>query len=138
MIHYITGSDSSSNHRRSACKKYRGYTIVRGFSPKHFIPYTEENGANTTSIWSLQTVTASIILYKTKEEMVRSFNRSSDFFDIVVGILQGDTLASYTFIVFLDYELRSSIDLIKENMFHVKNTDKEQTIFRRNYDRRCR
>ena len=41
----------------------------------------------------------------------------SDYFDIVVGILQGDTLAPYLFIISLDYVLRTSIDKVKENGF---------------------
>ena len=34
----------------------------------------------------------------------------TDNFDIVAGLLQGDTLALYLFINCLDYLLRSSID----------------------------
>ena len=41
----------------------------------------------------------------------------TDYFDIVVGVLQGHTLASYLFIICLDYVLRTSIDKIKENSF---------------------
>ena len=37
--------------------------------------------------------------------------------DIVAGVLQGDTLAPYLFIICLDYVLRTSIDLMKENGF---------------------
>ena len=40
-----------------------------------------------------------------------------DYFDIVRGVIQGDTLAVYLFIICLDYVLRTSIDLIKENSF---------------------
>ena len=36
-------------------------------------------------------------------------------FDIVAGVLQGDTLAPYLFIICLDYVLRTSINKIKEN-----------------------
>ena len=39
------------------------------------------------------------------------------YFDMVAGVLQGDTLAPYLFIICLDYELRTSIDLMKENGF---------------------
>ena len=38
-------------------------------------------------------------------------------FDIVTGVLQGDTLAPYLFIICLDYMLRTSIDNIKEKGF---------------------
>ena len=41
-------------------------------------------------------------------------------FDIVAGVLQGDTLAPYLFIICLDYVLRTSIDKIRENGFEVK------------------
>ena len=43
---------------------------------------------------------------------VRSPNGDTDYFDIVPGVLQ---LASYLFIICLDYVLRTSKDLMKEN-----------------------
>ena len=36
---------------------------------------------------------------------------------MVAGVLQGDTLAPYLFIICLDYVLRTSIDLMNENGF---------------------
>ena len=47
----------------------------------------------------------------------RTPDEDTDYFDIVVGVLQGDTLASYLFIISLDYVLRTSIDLMRENSF---------------------
>ena len=44
---------------------------------------------------------------------------ASSAFDIVAGVLQGDTLASYLFIICLDYVLRTSIDKIRENGFEL-------------------
>ena len=41
------------------------------------------------------------------------------YFDIVAGVLQGDTLAPYLFIICLDHVLRTSIDKIKENSFEL-------------------
>ena len=41
----------------------------------------------------------------------------TDYFDIVSGVLQGDILAPYLFIICLDYVLRTSRDLRKENSF---------------------
>ena len=38
----------------------------------------------------------------------------TDFFDIVAGVLEGVTLAPYLFIIYLDYLLWTSIDLMKE------------------------
>ena len=50
---------------------------------------------------------------------VRSPDRDTDYFDIVAGLPQGDTLALYLFIVCLDYVLKTSIDKIKENCFEL-------------------
>ena len=58
-----------------------------------------------------------MILYKNTKAMVHSADGDTDFFNIVAGILQGDTLAQYSLIICLDYILQTSIDLIKENGF---------------------
>ena len=50
---------------------------------------------------------------------VRSPDGDTDYFDIVAGVLQGDTLAPYLFIICLDYVLRASIDNIRENGFEL-------------------
>ena len=50
---------------------------------------------------------------------VRSPDGDTEYFDIVAGVLQGDTLAPYLFIICLDYVLRTSIDKIKENGFEL-------------------
>ena len=41
----------------------------------------------------------------------------TDYFDIVAGVLVGDKLTPYLFIICLEYMLRTSIDLKKENGF---------------------
>ena len=41
----------------------------------------------------------------------------TDYFDIVAGVMQGDTLAPYLFIICLDNVLRTSKELRKENGF---------------------
>ena len=58
-----------------------------------------------------ETVAATMILYRNTKVKVRS----PDYFDIVAGVLQGDTLAPYLFIICLDYMFTTSIDKIKEN-----------------------
>ena len=58
-----------------------------------------------------------MMLYKYTKVKVCSPDGDTDYFDIVAGVLQGDTLAPYLFIICLDYVLRTSIDLIKENGF---------------------
>ena len=66
-----------------------------------------------------ETVTAIIILYRNSKVKVRSPDGDTDYFDIVAGVLQGDTLAPYLFIICLDYVLRTSIDKFKENGFEL-------------------
>ena len=41
----------------------------------------------------------------------------TDNFDIVSGVLQGDTLVPYQFIICLDYVLRTSAHLMREKGF---------------------
>ena len=60
-----------------------------------------------------------MVLYRNPKDKVQSPDGDIDF-DIVARVLQGDTLALYQFIICLDYELRMSIDLIKENSFTLK------------------
>ena len=64
-----------------------------------------------------ETIEAIMILYRDTEVKVRSPDGDTDYFDIVAGVLQEDTLASYIFMICLDYMLRTSIDKIKENGF---------------------
>ena len=56
-----------------------------------------------------------MLLYRNTKVKVRSPDRDTDYFDILTSVLQGDTLTSYLFIIYLDYVLRTSIDKIKEN-----------------------
>ena len=64
-----------------------------------------------------ETVAAIMMLYRNTKVKVHSPDGDTDYFDIVAGVLQGDTLAPYLFIICLDYMLRTSIDKIKENGF---------------------
>ena len=63
-----------------------------------------------------ETVAAITILYRNTKVKVRSPDGDIEYFDIVAGVLQGDTLAPYLFIICLDYVLRTSIDN-RENGF---------------------
>ena len=66
-----------------------------------------------------ETVAAITILYRNTRVKVRSPDGDTEYFDIVAGVLQGDTLAPYLFIICLDYVLRTSIDKIRENGFEL-------------------
>ena len=59
-----------------------------------------------------ETVDAIMMLYKNTRAKVRSPDGDTDFFDILAGVLQGDTLAPFLFVVCLDYVLRTSVDKI--------------------------
>ena len=58
-----------------------------------------------------------MILYGNTKVKVRSPDGDTEYFNIVAGVPQGDTLAPYLFIICLDYVLRTSIDKIRENGF---------------------
>ena len=59
------------------------------------------------------------ILYRNTKVKVRSPDGDTEYLDFVGGILQGDTLAPYLFIIYLDYVLRTSTDKIWENGFEL-------------------
>ena len=66
-----------------------------------------------------ETIAAITILYRNTKVKVRSPDRDTEYFNIVAGVLQGDTLAPYLFIICLDYVLKTSIDKIRENSFEL-------------------
>ena len=55
------------------------------------------------------------MLYKSTKVKVCSPDGDRDNFDIVAGVLQGDSLATYLFITCLDYVLRKYINEMKDN-----------------------
>ena len=64
-----------------------------------------------------ETVAAIMMLYKNTKVRVCSSDGDTDYFDIVEGVLQEDTLAPYLFMICLEYALRTSIDIMKDNGF---------------------
>ena len=77
-----------------------------------------------------------MILYRNTKEKVRSPDGDTDYFNIVAGVLQGDTLDPCLFIICLAYMLRTSIDKIQENGFKA-NKKKKQKVSRKN-NNQCR
>ena len=69
-----------------------------------------------------ETVAAIMMLYQNTRSMVRSPDGDTDFFDIIAGVLQGDTLAPYLFIICLDYVLRKALDSNEDLGFTLKET----------------
>ena len=66
------------------------------------------------------------MVYKNMKAMIHSLDSDTNFFDR--GVLQGDKLAPYLFIVCLDYVLQMSKDLIKENGFTLKKKQEADSI----------
>ena len=66
-----------------------------------------------------ETIAAIRVLYRNTKVKVRSPDGDTEYFDIVAGVLLGDTLAPYLFIICLDYVLRTLIDKIRENGFEL-------------------
>ena len=66
-----------------------------------------------------ETVAAITILYRNTKAKVRSPDEDTEYFDIVAGVLQGDSLAPYLFIICLDYVLKTSIDKIRDYGFEL-------------------
>ena len=67
-----------------------------------------------------------MILYRNTKVKVHSPDGDTDYFDIVAGVLQGDTLAPY--LCSLDYMLRTSIDKMKENGFKLTKKKEAEGI----------
>ena len=55
-----------------------------------------------------------MMLYRNTRSMVRSPDGDTAFFEITTGVLQGDTLAPFLFILCLDYILKTSVDINAE------------------------
>ena len=82
-----------------------------------------------------ETVAAITILYRNTKVKVRSPDGDTEYVHIVAGVLQGDTLAPYLFIICLDYVLRTSIDKIRVNGFELT---KQKVPRKNNYRHRLR
>ena len=103
--------------------------VVRKKKPHYsFILSTEErwNKFYLCTAYLKKPVAAITILYRNTKVKVRSPDGDTEYFDIVAGLLQGDTLAPYLFIICLDYVLRTSIDQIKENGFELTRRKKAE------------
>ena len=89
--------------------------------PRPLIPFTDGKMEQTIRAYGLpkETVAAIMLLYGNTKVKVRSPDGDSEYFDVVAGVLLGDTLAPYLFIICLDYVLRTSIAKIKENGFEL-------------------
>ena len=83
-----------------------------------------------------ETVAAIMILYRNTKVKVRSPDGDTDYFNIVAGVLQGDTFAPCLSIICLDYVLRTSFDKIQRKRFRADKEKKQKVPRKNNY--RCR
>ena len=67
-----------------------------------------------------ETVASIITLYR-NTKVKGAHQIKTDYFNIVAGVLQRDTLAPYLFIICLDSVLRTSTDNMKDNSFNLTN-----------------
>ena len=67
---------------------------------------------------------AVMMLYENTKVKVHSPDGDTDFFDIVVGVLQGDTFVPYLFIICLDYILQTN----ERNGFTLKRQEVDDTL----------
>ena len=67
-----------------------------------------------------------MMLYKNTEVIKRSSDGDTDFFDIVSGVLHGDTVEPFSLTICPNYALQTVIDLMEENDSHKKH--KKQLI----------
>ena len=73
-----------------------------------------------------ETVKAVMMLYKKMKVKFRSLDGDRNFFDIVAGVLQEDTLTPFLFMIFQDCVHRTSIEQIKENRLTIKKKKSQE------------
>ena len=59
-----------------------------------------------------------MMLYKETNAMLCSLDNATNIFDIVVGILFGDTFVLFIFIICPDYVVWTLVDLIKKMIWY--------------------
>ena len=69
-----------------------------------------------------ETIAAIMMLYKHTKAKVRSPDGDTEFFDVLAGVLQGDTFAPFLFIIALDYILRTTLDINKHLGFTISKS----------------
>ena len=96
-------------------KKPSGNNIICQLRQGLWLHTQREDGANTTCLLPTQINCCSHndAIWKHENKILLPGWRQR----LLLGMLQGDTLASYLFIICLDYILRTSIDKMKGNSF---------------------
>ena len=121
---------------KGVCAKHLEATLVCRFLQGIWFHKRRGNIEQTLLAYGLpkETVKGIMMLYRKMKVKVHSPDGEKNFFDIVAGVLEGDTFAPYSFIICLDYVLQMSMDLIKRKWLYAKK-GRKQTISWRNYSR---
>ena len=83
-----------------------------------------------------ETIEAIMMLYRNTKVKVCSPDGDTDYFNVVAGVIQGDTLTPYFFKACLDFVLKTSIDKTRYN--GSKLTKKSRNTPQNNYGRGLR
>ena len=118
----VTDSDDPSSYWWSTCKKLHAKALFVIFFTAFDFIHTGEMEHILLPCSLLKETIRAIKFYKCKKEMVRSTHGDTNFFNIVAGVKQRNTLEPNLLNFCLDYELRTSVDLIKEIGFTSKKT----------------
>ena len=78
------------------------------------------------------------MLNKNTNVKIYTSDGGKDFLDIVACVMQGDKLVQYLFVIYVDYKLRTSIDLMEGNGFTLKEVMKLTASPGNYYRRRLR
>ena len=62
-------------------------------------------------------------LYSNTKSTILTPDGETEHFDILAGILQGDTLAPFLFIIVIDYIMRVSVDTMKETVSSISQEE---------------
>ena len=102
MIRDITNSDFQSNFRRYLGKNLEATLLFVDFS-KAFDPIHRGKIKQIHLAYGFPKETVAVILmvYKNTKVIIQSPEGDIDYFDIVAGLLQGDILTPYLFIICL-------------------------------------
>ena len=149
----MKNKNSFRRHRSTTSQILTIHRIHEGVRAKNlqakllFVFFTKTFDSITEGRWNKsykhtadpkKTVAAMTIPNRNSKVKVRSPDGDTEYLEIVAGVLQGDTLAQYLFIICLDYVLRTSINKIRENGFELTKNKKQKVPRKNNYRHRQR
>ena len=104
-------------------------------SRRYSIPFTKLN-AKILKVNSVppNLLNANAPLYEDAEAIIITFNGETDFFNLTALILQRETLASYLFVLLLDYVMHKALNEREEDLsFRLNRRRSKWPLFLRRY-----